>query len=276
MKIIISKEELEQFIPVMASSHDVVFDAVRPTIDDIAETVCENLLGPVGVAALDSESEGCLMRAVKKYVSHQAVLAVLRQLDLVLTPTGFGVVSNDNVSPASKQRVDALEGALRTGREKAYWRLVDLLRTVNDWGNQPLAVGIVEYLYDGVCFFFGDGHLQRTYIDWEAARQAVMEADEYLRVRIGNELMDDMIAGYRTNSERYQACLPAVSLVRKITGLWISRGRDSIDFPLRRLIQVIEKDRSLYSLYFTSSAYEFNHHETFQNTKDSAAFVFNG
>lgn len=276
MKIIISKGELEQFVPVMASSHDRVYEAIMPVLDDIAELVSENILGPVGDKVLNNEPDGRLMQAVKTYASHLAVLAVFRQLDLVLTPTGFGVVSNDNVSPASKQRVDALEGALRTGREKAYWRLVNQLRTVGGWGGQPLAAGIVEYLYDGVCFFFSGGHRQRTYVDWEAARQPVMEADDFLRVRIGNELMDDMVAGYRTNSERYLAYHPAVSLVRKITGLWISGGRDSIGIPLRRLIQVIEKDSSLYSLYFTSSAYEFNHHETFQNTQDSTAFVFNG
>lgn len=270
----ISKEELERFVPVTASSHDAVYESVLPSIGTTAAYVCENILGEVGTAAAGSDAT--LTECAKRYIALLAVLSVLRQLDLVLTSTGFGVVSNDNLTPASKQRVDALEGALRTDKEKARWTLLRYLCRVDGWGKQPVAYGLIDSLYDGYCFFFDSGHPQRTYIDWEAAQQAITEADEYLRVHIGDGLMNDMITAFRTNSDRYSAYQPAIRLIRQITDMWVGGRREHTDIPFRRLIRTVESDRELYSLYFNSTAYEVNHHETFQNTKDSTAFFFAG
>lgn len=274
--ITISKEDLERIIPVTASSHVGVYESIMPILDDTSAYVCENVLGEAAMVALDAEPDGELLQLAKRYIAHLAVLSVLRQLDVVLTPTGFGVVSNDNVSPASKQRVDALESSLRTAKEKARWKLLRYLCQVEGWGEQPIAYGLIDNLYDGHCFFFDGGHPQRTYLDWEAAQQAITEADDYLRVHISDELMNDMLAAYRTYSDRFRSYLPAIRLVRRVTGLWIGSSPEHAAIPFRRLIRTIESDEDIYALYFNSTAYEVNHHEVFQNTKDSTAFVFGG
>ncbi|MBQ7869879.1 MAG: hypothetical protein IJ355_06105 [Prevotella sp.] len=275
MKIIISKEELEQFIPVMASSHDRVYEAVLPVLNDISERVCMAILGPVGEAALDNDPNGRLMLAFKRYIAHMAVLDVFRQLDIVLTPTGFGVVSNDNVSPASKQRVDALEASLQTSRCRTEWVLIDRLRHVENWGRQEQA-GVISCIYDGTTFF-SRPDLNRTAKQWEEFQIGELwNVDEFIRQQIGSPLVDDILIAYRTDAEHYQAYYEVAVIIRRIFELWFSGGRDAVDVTLRRLIEVIEADRDTFALYFSSSAFELHHHETFQNTKDSAAFVFNG
>lgn len=275
MTIIITKEELEQLVPVTASSHDRVYEAVMPTLDSISERVCMDILGPAGEAALNDEPNGKLMSAVKRFIAHMAVLDVFRQLDIVLTPTGFGVVSNDTVSPASKQRVDALEASLQTSRCRAEWALIDRLRHVENWGRQQQAQ-IITCIYDGTTFF-SRPDLHRTEKQWEDFQTGEFwNVDEFVRQQIGSPLVDDILVAYRTDAERYQDYYEAVCIIRRIFELWLSGGRDAVAVALRRLIEVIEADRETFALYFSSSAFELHHHETFQNTKDSTAFVFNG
>lgn len=108
--ITIYKEDFERALPVGVSAHDEVFESVMPAIDSTLDRYCSNMLGEAGIKLVtETDDDSALKFYFKKLVCIDAFLSVLRQLDLVLTPTGFGIVSNDNVSPASKQRVDALE-----------------------------------------------------------------------------------------------------------------------------------------------------------------------
>ena len=53
---------------------------------------------------------GVMFEAVQSLATHIVVNEAMRQavpsLDLVLTPNGFGIVSNSNIAPASKERVE--------------------------------------------------------------------------------------------------------------------------------------------------------------------------
>lgn len=134
MEITITKSDFEQALPVGAAANDSVYESVKPTLGRQLAFSNAVLLGVAGMTYLEEKGEDSpLLRWYKQLACLSAFLSVLRQLDLVLTPTGFGVVSNDNLAPASKQRVDALEGALRT----QYWRTLAMtlnqLRSEN-WG----------------------------------------------------------------------------------------------------------------------------------------------
>ena len=110
MEITITKSDFEQALPVGAAANDSVYESVKPVLGRQLAFSNAVLLGVAGMAYLEEKGEDSpLLRWYKQLVCLSAFLSVLRQLDLVLTPTGFGVVSNDNLAPASKQRVDALE-----------------------------------------------------------------------------------------------------------------------------------------------------------------------
>lgn len=119
MEITITKSDFEQALPAGAAANDSVYESVKPSIERQLSFSKDVLLGVAGMQRMEDLGEGSsLVNWFKQLVCLSAFLSMLRQLDLVLTPTGFGVVSNDNLAPASKQRVDALEGQLRT----QYWK----------------------------------------------------------------------------------------------------------------------------------------------------------
>ena len=113
----ITKEDFENAILVATSSQSEVFDSVEPHFVEVYERLQQQFLGYAGEAALESNER--LTSAVIRAVCLGAFLEVVRHLDLVLTPTGFGVVANSEVSPASAARVEALVEQCRVAYFKA-------------------------------------------------------------------------------------------------------------------------------------------------------------
>ena len=70
---------------------------------------------------------------LEKLVACQAYMTAIPSLDLVLTPNGFGIVSNQNIVPASRERVDALMNSLESQRDSAIEALILRLSSRTDW-----------------------------------------------------------------------------------------------------------------------------------------------
>lgn len=69
----------------------------------------------------------------QKYVVYTAFADAVPSLDIVATPTGFGVVSTETVAPASKDRVERLIDSLRKRAESILEILIERLRTYPQW-----------------------------------------------------------------------------------------------------------------------------------------------
>lgn len=274
----ITKDDFEQALPVGVSAHDTVYESISPAIATMLDNYCSMLLGEAGIKRVDSDDGSSLKQYFKMMVCIDAFLSVFRQLDLVLTPTGFGIVSNDTISPASKQRVDALEGQLRTALCRARAMTVKLLCSA-EWGRGPEAKNFIRYLYTEHNFFFsGQGSPAKTYQDWQAFQTAISDTDEQLRLRFGDDLIDDFLDALRCNDhDRLTVYASAMQLACDVTDKWATMGKAAAVTPMfRRLERLVENDAETYALYRSSTAYEIAHIEHFSNKKDSSAYVFNG
>ena len=279
MKITITKSDFEQALPVGAAANDSVYDSVKPAIARQLSFSNDALLGVAGMQRMEELGEGStLVNWYKQLVCLSAFLSVLRQLDLVLTPTGFGVVSNDNLAPASKQRVDALEGELRTQYWKTLAMTLNLLRSEN-WGATEQARHFINHLYDEYTFFF-ETHQNASATDWDGYQQTIEDAEEMLRTKMGDRQMDDILDAFRRGDpNRLEPYRDLISLIVKFTDTWATKGGATLRAPVfHRLMRVLDSDdnKEYFKLYRESSNYQANHHEAFKNTKDSAGYVFNG
>lgn len=277
--ITIFKEDFERSLPVGASAHDEVFEAVYPAIEAALNNYYDMLLGEPGAQRVESTDESePLKYYFKMLVCVDAFLSVFRQLDLVLTSTGFGIVSNDTISPASKQRVDALEGLLRTALCRARAMVVQQLRS-EEWGVTEQAQNFVRHIYTEHYFFFATpGSGSRSYKDWEALQGAIVEAEEQLRVRFSDEQIEEVLRAWRCKSrERMIGYGSFVQLARDFVDIWASKGREALHSALfRRLERLVEGCPETFCIYPTTTAYSSAHMLTFSNKKESSAFLFNG
>ena len=274
----ISKSDFELALPVGTTARDEVYEAIAPTISVALDNYTGMLLGDAGLQRVEGDDCPMLLAYFKMLVSTDAFLSVFRQLDLVLTPTGFGIVSNDTLSPASQQRVDALERQLRTALCRARAMTVYLLRSP-EWGRTVEARNFIRYIYSEHYFFFSPlGTGARSFDDWQAMQPAIQDADEQLRLRFGDEQIDDMLDAYRRNDrDRMKLYAEAMQLVCDLTDHWKAKGAGVTTSPtMRRLIALMENDADTFAPYHASSAYTAAHTPAFSNNKDSAAFLFNG
>lgn len=276
----ITKSEFERVLPVGMSSNDNVFEMVLPEVENQLSIFNAGLLGDVGAKMIDAAgTDGILYYNYIRMVVSAAFVAVMRQLDLVLTPTGLGVVSNDNVSPASKQRVDALEGQLRKSEYVSRAIVLMLLRS-EEWGETQQAVANIPYMFDEYDFFVIQRNRMSGDVDeWLKIQQLIRDADRHLRMKISDSQMDVLMSAYRKSGDYMSDYQSIISYIKDFHYDWCFGSQtDAMGYPLRKIISTMENPDAaeLYGNYLKSEAYKLNHHETIKNTKDSSAFFFNG
>lgn len=74
-----------------------------------------------------------------RLVVADALRRAIPSLDIVLTPNGFGVVSTQNLAPASKPRVDRLVGSMLSHRDDCIAALLPELVGASKWLTSPQA-----------------------------------------------------------------------------------------------------------------------------------------
>ncbi len=113
---------------------DDIFDAIADstTVADTTESA-----QPEGAqeskAAERNPSLFILHSSLSKIVANHAFLNAVPSLDLVLTTNGFGIVSNQNIAPASKERVERLQTSLEAERDRNLEMLLLKLPSLEGW-----------------------------------------------------------------------------------------------------------------------------------------------
>ena len=97
-----------------------------------------------------------------------------------------------------------------------------------------------------------------------------------MRNAMGDAQMDELLRRYRCKSlsSKHE---PVVEGVCRLTVMYAQKGNGILKSPLyRQVMQLLDEDAETFSLYHQSVQFKANHHENFQNRKDSAGFFFNG
>ena len=146
MKIITSDEQLRSLIPnVFATVEDEssLLEKLNPFLetseewakhhfvpDELFELIVESASEPTAEA---NSLLFTLHSSLSKAIVCEAYKNAIPSLDLVLTPNGFGIVSNQNVAPASKERVERLMASLEQERDRNIEQMLLRLPTVEGW-----------------------------------------------------------------------------------------------------------------------------------------------
>lgn len=277
MKMEISKDEFEQAILVATSSHSEVYDSVKPHFIGAYDKIKSFFIGSDGIEHLDETED--FQPLLKRWVCLEAFLSVVRHLDLVLTPTGFGVVSNGEVSPASASRVESLVEQVRQAWQCAKEQAVlALLGSLPDWGCSSFAERCVPTLLWGYQDYKVEARLEQlTTSDWQLAQTHIQTADEILRRRISNEQMDALLSHLRGGKPWTEPMQRAVNLMRS----YMARYADTVNFTpnemkslLDRLQTLMDADADTFAPYHASSEYRRNHYKPYENKKSNPAYIF--
>ncbi len=191
-----------------------------------------------------------------------------------LTPNGFGVVSNQNVAPASKERVERLIASLKMVRDDCICALLKVLPSLSDW----LTTAQAE--------FFGATLFPATSIVKDSGAVCASEWQKYLELRsqiidLEASLAEEWFSPELLSALRSENLRSTLTGERKLVAIQIKAQiigylRDG-SFHSRRLADIvnfIRQRETEFPEWHSSDVVQLFSPPKFENKKESKGYFF--
>ncbi len=231
-------------------------------------------IGDLDLEALDETGGDMALQAMAyRYVCMLAMWNAIPQLDLTLSGTGFGVVSNQNLAPASRERVAALREAMRKGWEDALDGLLELLRGDARWCDTAMAKQYFSHLvwHAEQLRHMGVAEPHRT--DLRQMQPLLSRAEMRVQQLIGPEQYFELCDAVRRRTET-SAQLMAIGLCVGLIAALAAGSMADCELAKMALLRGLESDLDSFPAYRDSRAYEANHYRPYENRGDDPCYFF--
>lgn len=268
----ITKIDFEKFVPAFTDATEEVYNKVKSAID-------QQLLETTMLFGTGYESRLADVQIAKKAVSMGAAYRVFTQMDLVLTPTGFGIVRNDHLTPASRERTDALREDLRQQHSMLLDMILDqLLHT--EWRDSTEAARLTDGLLYSPTMLrrYGVKTPQGGRIfheEMQSLASALAESAAKVELAISPELYADLVAKQRNEAGMEPEEIIVLEAARKYQAALLTTGYPRAAVELhKRLERLLEQYSTNLTAYVESSTYAANHAERYENKQEDPTFFF--
>ena len=209
-----------------------------------------------------------------RLVVADALRRAIPSLDIVLTPNGFGVVSTQNLAPASKPRVDRLVGSMLSHRDDCIAALLPELVGASQWlkSKQADFFGATLFPDLGIVDAIGVAtgskwekylELRSKVIDLEASL-----AEEWLSPELMSALRSENLRGDLTPKRREVVRQVKAQIVGYLTAGTFSTRR------LADIVNYIRQDEDEFPDWHNSATAELFSPPVFRNKKKSTGYFF--
>lgn len=273
----ITKEVFESYVPAakMPERNTSVYNRLQLQFVAAYAMMIRTLISPQCEAVLDTNDR--LKNLAIPLVCIDAFVRTCRSLDLVLTATGFGIVSTESTAPASKSRVDALVEQLSLEELDLIDEMIQELMTVEGWGQTEQAQMRVATFFYRPQQLRSMTTLKLTTDNWQLALGRATTASALLRNEISDEYMDELLMRMRTatmgNADIIvvQKC---IAFMADFISMYELNGGIPNVMLLRQVVHQLESYRDSYPTYTSSTLYARRHAERYQNKKEDPTFFF--
>lgn len=304
MLLEITKPLFESVIPSAIDPESGLFDRVKPFMETADMMLRTSLLGngpymflidafspssetaPDGAPlspATDFRQPATLemiASSVQHYIVNWAMVLAIPQLDLILTSSGFGVVSSSQIAPASRDRVENLRRSCDSAAH--YWRDTLLLQLLGNSATQPLAVASPEFVAATSSLFWTEDQARAAITEAHTGqtlaglRPLISRAETEIAKRISREQLVTLFTKMR-QSDLTSAQLQVVGMLRSVAGALVALP---LDTPkafalryLRNIYEVMEDYPDDFAEYHSSSVYAGRHAPTYENRAQDPLFA---
>ena len=209
-----------------------------------------------------------------RLVIAEALLRAILSLDIVLTPNGFGIVSTNNIAPASKPRIDRLIGSMLSHRDDCIAALLPELVGASKWLASDRADFFGATLFPdlGICDAVGGAsgsrwekylELRSQVIDLEASL-----AEEWFSTELMSALRSENLCGDLTGKRS-----EIVKLIKAQVVGYLRSG----SFNSRRLADIVNYIRlnpESFSEWHKSETAKLFAPPVFRNVKKASGYFF--
>lgn len=209
-----------------------------------------------------------------RLVVADALRRAIPSLDIVLTPNGFGVVSTQNLAPASKTRVDRLVGSILAHRDDCIAALLPELVGASKWLTSKQADFFGATLFPDLAIVDSIGNVQGC--RWEKyleLRSKVIDLEASLAEEwFSRELMESLRYSNLIKQISFKKALVVNQIQSQIVG-YLTVG----SFNSRRLADIvnyIRQDEDEFHEWHTSETAKLFSPPVFRNEKKARGYFF--
>ena len=195
MKLITSEEILRRYIPNVLQTvkgEVPLFDKLTSFLDIAEEWVAHTFTSQATFSTIAGYADANIIKTyAAKVVVCEAFKNAVPSLDLILTPNGFGIVSNSNVAPASKERVYRLIDSLEAERDNTIRLLLSSLPGEPSWMTSTQCEYFSATMFPNldICDYLGVAHQQ--WKKYQEVRATLLEIEQHIATQfLGQEQFD--------------------------------------------------------------------------------------
>ncbi len=275
----ITAQQFQQLLPFVGAASEDVFDNMQPSFERIYQDLVATVIGS------DHEDAACtdespMLDNIRSYIILKTFILRLRSNDLIMTDNGFGVVANDNISPASQARVEALLQELTYKQDLNLQGIINRLRTLPGWGETIQASNNIA------SFFWSPERFKSfvtaigfvTFDTINAHRAEIDKAELFLRRQFSDSLIEQLLSEERTAhyEPSHRVCINKmchfiaanISIDGKPIDLRCS------DMAYDAIANFIDENIENFPKYVNSSAFQANHTPAYENKSSDSTFFF--
>lgn len=275
--IFYSDEQLSAFVPnnmVAAHGEHSLLEKIAPELERAEAWVRSTFYDFPSCNA--SGYDDFTFNIAARVVALEAMRASFPALNLVLTPNGAAVVSNNNLTPASKERSQSLLDNLEERRDIAINDLLRHLRVKPDWVASPLSEPWRATLFHDLEIsrhFLGDKN-----ISYHRALQRIEQvkgveaslADDFISWPVMKALRLSSISG---NASLDITESNLIATIRS-QSLEVLRGGAISTSRMLSLVNEIRSSCKFYSMWKHSDTGRAYRNHRFQNRRDDSGYFF--
>lgn len=206
-------------------------------------------------------------------IAIEAYRLAIPQLDLVLTPNGFATVGTQNLSPASKMRVDRLIEGLLTERDKAVDLLLPILPSVEGWTDTLQGQWFGATLFPTLDVVSQSGGTERLWEKYLELRPQLID----LEASLSEEwLSPELMSALRSENLRSDLTQKRNEIVRQVKAQIVGYLREG-SFNSRRLadiVNVIRLNENDFVEWHNSETAKLFAPPVFRNEKKASGYFF--
>ena len=257
----ITKEEFEQYVPAFRDCEEEIFESIETYLCSIEETIRKEF----NLSTSSFPSQDC-ETYFNRYLAKRGAFEALHHLDLILTNNGFAVVSNQNLTPASRQRVYDLRERLRREKSDARDALMQELNTCGLYAphnllwNATLCRKYGIRTKDGSQIYEEELQLVQTDID---------AAQYHCAMIVSEEQMTELVPMQETMFYR-----DLTELCRRYMAAHVKGENNAIRLMTHNLQHYLNENADALPAYKSSSKYEADHFTPYENKRNDSTYFF--
>ena len=281
--LISDNDTLKRYVPntlKAVAGETLLFDKIRYHLLQAEQWLTDTFVSSETMARIRSYSDNTpLLHYCRIITAAEAMFHAIPQLDIILTPNGFGIVSNQNIAPASKERIERLLISLEKLRDDTLQIILTMLPDAHHWTASSQYDYFAATMFPMLDIVHQLGFADHIWLRYQDTRTKLLDIEQRLETEyFSKELMDTLRTANILN--KWDMTLDTAQYKRmyqRISAIEFSILRIG-EYPIPSIIDTINIIRSAKGNVFaewkqSDTAKLFQDHG-YKNKKESSGYFF--